>query len=82
MLTSQTKAVYFDNEGHVINYTVNFSADGSSLAFLSYYTVSSPGFRLTYTKVNNGSLGIKFDIAPSGKPDSFAPYIEAVANRK
>lgn len=79
---SKTKAIYFDNEGHIINYTVSFSDDGSSLVFLSDYTVSSPRFRLTYTKINNGSLGIVFDIAPPGKPNSFAPYIDAAAKRK
>jgi hypothetical protein len=36
----------------------------------------------TYTKVKEGTLKIKFAIAPPGKPQAFSPYIEAVLHRK
>jgi hypothetical protein len=76
------RSIYFDNEGHVINYSLNFSEDFSSLIFLSDYTTLSPRFRLTYTKVSSESLNIKFEIAPPGKPDEFSVYLEAAAKKK
>ncbi len=42
------RAVYFDNEGHVINYAVSVSPDAKSIAFLSELAPSSPRYRLTY----------------------------------
>ena len=78
----RTRAVYFDNEKHVINYGVTFSADSNSIVFISDAVASSPRFRMTYTKSGTGSVKIAFEIAPPGKPDSFVPYIEAAAHRK
>jgi hypothetical protein len=76
------RAMYWDNEGHVINYTVEFSKDTNSVIFLSELVPSAPRFRLTYTKSENNTLKILFEIAPPGKPDSFTKYIEATAHRK
>lgn len=77
-----TLAIYFDNEGHVIHYTAGFSEDGKTLTFLSDAVTSAPRFRLTYTQGKNGGLGIKFGIAPPGKPDSFSTYVEGIARRR
>jgi hypothetical protein len=79
---NSTRAIYWDNEGHVINYTVEFSKDTNSVIFLSELIPSSPRFRLTYTKAENSTMKILFEIAPTGKPDSFTKYIEATAHRK
>ena len=76
------RAIYFDNEGHVIHYGASFSVDGTTWVFLSDATPSTPRYRLTYTKEKNGRLGIKFEIAPPGKPDAFSTYIEAQARRE
>ena len=75
--TSETKlrAIYFDTEDHVIHYTVEPSADGSSVQFLS------DNYRLTYRKTGADSVAIKFKIAPPDKPGAFATYIEAGARR-
>lgn len=78
---SRTRAIYFDNEGHVIHYAAKFSEDGSTWTFLSDPSPSAPRYRLTYTKEKTGMLGIKFEIAPPGKPDAFSTYIEARAQR-
>ncbi|HJX85454.1 MAG TPA: hypothetical protein VJ723_14035, partial [Candidatus Angelobacter sp.] len=43
-----TKAVYFDNEGHVIHYNVSFSPDKKRVVFLSEKAGGAPQFRLTY----------------------------------
>ncbi len=75
------RAVYFDNEGHVIHYTVEVSKDGNSAVFLSEPSTSGPRFRLTYAKTGADTVSIKFEIAMPGKPD-FAPYIDATARRK
>ena len=76
------RAIYFDNEGHVINYAASASEDGTAWLFVSDPAPSRPRFRLTYTKENHGTLAIKFEIAPPGQPDSFSPYIEAKARRQ
>jgi hypothetical protein len=79
---STTRAKYWDNEGHVIDYTVEFFKDTNSVIFISELIPSEPRFRLTYTKSENSTLKILFEIAQPGKPDSFTKYIEAAAHRK
>jgi hypothetical protein len=78
----RTRAIYFDSEGHVIQYTAEFSEDQKTLIFLSDPVPSAPRFRLTYTRGENGSLAIKFAIAPPGKPDAFSTHVEGVAHRQ
>lgn len=77
-----TKAIYFDNEGHVIHYTASFSEDKETLIFLSEAAPATPRFRLSYTKGEQGSVGIKFEMAPPGKPDAFRLYLEGKAWRE
>ena len=76
------RAIFFDNEGHTINYSVRSADDGNSIEFLSDLQSSSPRFRLTYQKVSTDALKLKFEIAPPGKPESFQTYIEATARRQ
>lgn len=76
------KAIYFDSEDHVINYTVTSSADQKTLTFISAPTASAPRFRLIYEKESDDRTGIKFEIAPPGKPDEFKTYLEGKARRK
>lgn len=78
----KTRAVYFDNEQHVINYSVTFSSDSSSVAFVSDPTPSSARFRLTNTKAGTDKIRITFEMATPGKPEAFARYIEATARRR
>jgi hypothetical protein len=73
-------AVYFDNEGHVIHYSVEFRTEGGGIAFTSTEPASAPRYLLTYTKLGAAKVGIEFAIAAPGKP--FAPYIHALAHRK
>ena len=76
------QAVFFDSEGHVIHYAAGVSADGNTIQFTSEAQPSSPRYRLTYVKTGEKTLTLKFEIAPPGKPDAFATYIEAKAHRK
>ena len=71
------RAVYFDNEGHVIHYTAGFSSDFNTLTFTSEIKPSEPRFRLTYTKEPGSALKLKFEIAPPGKPEAFSTYVES-----
>ncbi len=77
-----TRASYFDNEGHVIQYAAEFSRDSNTVIFLSDPAPGTPRFRLTYGKKAEGLVTIRFEFAPPGKPDEFVRYIEAVARRK
>jgi hypothetical protein len=76
------KAIYFDNEGHVINYAVTAPSGKDSVELLSDASPSGPRFRLTYSKAGADAVGIRFEMAPPGKPDAFSTYIEAKAKRK
>lgn len=76
------RATYWDNEGHVIYYTAEFSEDKNILTFLGDIHPFAPRFRFTYKKLDSDTLGIQFEIAPPGKPEEFASYIEASAQRK
>jgi hypothetical protein len=77
-----SRAIYFDSEGHVINYTASFSNDKRTLTFLSDAVPPAPRFRLSYTKGADDSMGIKFEIAPPGTPEVFKTYLEGNARRQ
>lgn len=81
-LDKSVKAIYFDNEGHVINYRVSVSADRQSVVCVSDAVESAPRYRLTYLKKGPKSVTLTFEIAPPGKPDSFTRYIEAAATKQ
>ena len=72
---SALKALYVDNEGHVIHYGVTKEGDGA--VFLS--EGPGPRFRMTMAPKSADLLGIRFEIAPPGK--DFSTYIEATAKR-
>ena len=76
------RAIYFDNEGHVIHYSATFSPDKQTLTFLSDTTSSGPRFRLSYSKKEDRVVHITFEIAPPGKPDGFKTYLEGRARHK
>ena len=72
------RAIYFDNEEHVIPYSIQASEGGA--VFESEGPRDLPRFRLTYTRAGSEALKLKFEIAPPGK--DFATYIEAGARRE
>ena len=76
------RAIYFDNEGHVIHYTVRPSDDPKTLTFLSDPDPRTPRFRLTYCQKGDDRVAITFSIAPPGKSDEFKTYLEGAARRK
>jgi hypothetical protein len=74
-------AIFFDNENHVIRYAVSFPAGGDSIQFLSDAAPSGTRARMTYTRAGVDSVTEKFELAPPGKPDQFATYVEFVAKK-
>ena len=74
-----SKAIYFDNEGHTINYNISFSNSAKSIVFLSAKVANTPVFRLTYTLLDNKEVNTKFEISRDGS--EFMNYTEGNSKR-
>lgn len=75
----QLKADYYDSEGHVIRYSGVLAND--QLILTSPAAGKSPGFRLTYTRNKDGSLGGLFEIASPDKPEAYSQYLSWTSRR-
>ncbi|MBI4913560.1 MAG: hypothetical protein HY823_12540 [Acidobacteria bacterium] len=75
---SALKALYLDNEGHVIRYSVVSGKEGE--AVMTSDPGPGPRFRLTYRMTESGRIGIRFEVAAPGK--DFTTYLEGRARRK
>lgn len=73
------RAIYFDNEKHVINYTVTFPDKQPSVVFENVATGQSTRFKLAYELTADGILTTDFLIAPPG--GEFKSYIKGTAKR-
>jgi len=72
--TSQSlKAIFFDNEGHVIHYGVT-TPDATTAVFLSDSAIPGPQFRLTYS-LKGATMSGKFEIKMPGQGD-WHSYLE------
>ncbi len=80
--STKLRAVYFDSEDHMIHYSVEPSADGNSVQFVSEASALQERYRLTYRKSGADRVAIQFEIAPADNPSAFSTYIEAAARRK
>jgi hypothetical protein len=80
--SNQILANYFDSEGQQISYKVTTSSDHEAVTFLSAPSTLLPRYRLSYTRVKDGTLNGKFEIAPPGQPDAFKTYLEWRARKK
>ncbi len=78
---NQMQAMYFDNEGHVINYNCQLSSDGDTVTFVSAVQPKTPRFRLSYVKKAADTLLIIFEFAPPSNPDEFVQYLSGLAYR-
>ena len=76
----KARASYFDNEGHVIDYSASWSADGNTLTFLSK-PGPGPQFRLIYKKADGESFTVNFEMAPPGQ-STFRPYASGKITRR
>jgi hypothetical protein len=79
--TGARRAIYFDNEEHVIHYEVNVSPDQNMITLVSDPAPSAPQFRFTYIKTGEEALEARFEIAPPGQPGAFVSYLEGTARR-
>jgi len=69
----QARAMYWDNEGHVIEYSASWAPDRNTLTFVSK-AGPGPQFRLIYKKVDADTLTVSFEMAPPGQAAAFKPY--------
>lgn len=79
--SGQLRADYYDSEGHVIRY-VGSTPSSNELTLVSEVLSGAPRFRLNYRLTPDGVLGGRFEIAPPGKPESFAPYLAWTSRRR
>ena len=68
------KALYFDNEKHVIPYDITYS--DNKIILVSEANSATPRFRLTYEKLEDKQMNIRFEMAMQGAPDDFKMYLE------
>jgi hypothetical protein len=73
-------AIYFDNEGHVIQYSLSFGPKDGSVVFETNPAQPGPRFRLTYDLRTDGVLDNVFWIAPPG--GDFKAYVRGSLKRK
>ena len=74
------KADYFDNEGHVIRYSVATGAANTAV-FTSEPNPREPRYRLTYRVGADGILNGSFEVAAPGTPEAFKPYLSWKARK-
>jgi hypothetical protein len=83
-IPGQLRAIYFDNEGHVIEYAVARSETAMSTPVVEFTRPPSdlrPGFRLTYVGTDDSHLAFTFEFAAPGAAQDFSPYMEAQCRR-
>lgn len=73
------KAIYFDNEGHVIHYGVSTPKPGS-VVFLSDPAQPGPQYRLSYVLLD-GVMAGKFELKMPGQTE-FMSYLEWSGKRQ
>lgn len=71
------RAIYFDNEGHIINYRL--TCKEKSIEMTSEKVTDSPFFRLTYTLLNHDSVFTKFEMSADG--EKYKTYIEGKSKK-
>ncbi len=71
------KAIYFDNEKHVIHYSV--TCRDESIIFTSQKNGNTPVFRLTYTPIKPGKINTLIEWSQNGT--TFMTYVEGKSTR-
>lgn len=74
---SPLKAIYFDNEGHTINYAIYHFE--KTIIMTSEKIPDMPRFRLTYIQLSPETIKTKFEISKDG--ETFTTYIEGNSNK-
>jgi hypothetical protein len=71
------KAIYFDSEGHTINYSITYSDE--SIVLTSNRIMNVPVYRLTYTLLDPETVNTKFEMSRDG--NKFTTYIEGKSKK-
>lgn len=71
------QAIYFDNEGHTINYKIEYAE--KSIILTSGKIPNVPVFRLTYSLLNDETVNTKFEMSRDG--ETFTTYIEGKSKK-
>ena len=66
-----SKAIYFDDKGRTINYSVSVM-DNGNIVFTSPAIDKSPRYRLTYMPLKSDMIRVKIESSPPGKSAAFA----------
>ena len=74
-----SKAIYWDNERHTIEYLVTFT--DKAIVFTSAASQYMPRFRLSYETIDATTVNIKFEMANPGSPDEFKMYLEGKSRK-
>lgn len=72
-----TKAIYFDNEGHTINYRISYAPN--TIVLTSEKMANVPVFRLTYTLLDTQMVNTKFEMSQDG--EKFMTYVEGKSKK-
>jgi len=72
-----SKAIYFDNEGHTINYSIGYS--DKTIILTSDKIPNIPVFRLTYSLLDKETINTKFEMSQDG--EKFFTYIEGKSKK-
>lgn len=76
-LGDPSNAIYFDNEGHVIEYKISYQEN--KIILTSNKISNVPIFRLSYTLLDNNTVNTKFEM--SQDEENFITYIEGKSIR-
>lgn len=76
----QFLAVYFDNEGHIIHYTLTFPAKQPGVVFESEASEISPRARLIYETAGEDTLLTEFFVAAPG--GEMLSHVKGMVKRK
>ncbi len=77
---SASRAIYFDNEGRTINYSITYP--NNSFVFSSTTDEKGPVFRLSYIPIDSTHVTIRFEASTPQNPGAFKPYLEGNATKK
>ena len=74
-----SKAIYWDNEKHTIEYAVSFT--DKAIVFTSAASPHVPRFRLSYETIDANTINVKFEMAQPGSPEDFKMYLEGKSKK-
>jgi hypothetical protein len=81
LLGVDTAAIFYDNEGHVLNYSVQFSNNPRKITFTAERVAFTPRFRFSYADNGDGTLKSVFESAPADTPTVYSSHVEGTVKK-